>query len=175
MTHICRSYSHHHICTISQPSCLHPTFYQILHMAMHSKLKTNNILLFNKIQSFISFLWKICYQEGELHASYELWCSHNITVFLYVTPCSLAEQHQYFTWTFPSIREEDKGSNLIHNGAVPIYWLQCAAADKTVTFPHLLHHSQVTGIPNDSVNRLQPHGHSASPEKAFLSRLPVNK
>jgi len=44
--------------------------------------------------------------------------------------------------------------------------LHCAPDDKTVTFPHLPH-SQVTGIPNDSVNRLQPHGHSTSLGKAF--------
>lgn len=35
------------------------------------------------------------------------------------------------------------------------------------TFPHLLPHSQVTGIPNDSINRWQPHNHPTSLGKAF--------
>lgn len=35
------------------------------------------------------------------------------------------------------------------------------------TFPHLLPHSQVNGIPNDSINRLQPRGLSTSLGKAF--------
>jgi hypothetical protein len=42
----------------------------------------------------------------------------NITVFLYVTPCNLVEQHRCFTETFASIRVEDEGSRLICNGTL---------------------------------------------------------
>jgi hypothetical protein len=172
MTHICRSCSNHHICMITPPPLAYTQSgtdqYQILHNAMHPKLKTNNILQFNIIHNFIRVsCGRYVIKKGN---------------FLHLTRCDvLIRLLSSCMWRCAVWQNS---TNISHEPFLPSgkktkavtstimvlclsTRLHCAAADKTVTFPHLLPHCQVTGIPNDSVNRLQPNGHSTSLGKAF--------
>jgi hypothetical protein len=79
---------------------------------------------------------------------------------LLVKPCSLTDKHQTFKERFASICAEGKGSSLSTRQ-------HCTTVDKTVTLPYLLPQSQGTGVPNDCINRLWPHGHSSSLGTAF--------
>jgi hypothetical protein len=125
---------------------------------MLSKLKTNIILQCKMTHTFIRVLF-----GWELPASCEIWRSHQHYCLLVCDTMQSGKQHR-FTQTFASISAEDEGSKIICNGAC----LQdCATANKTLILPHLLPQSEVIEVPDDSVDRQRPHGHSSSLGTAF--------
>jgi len=84
-----------------------------------SKLKTDNILLLNITHIFFRVLRgrHVKMQGSFLHLVRCYVPLINITVFLYVTPCSLVEKHQNFTETLASNSAEDERGKLVRNGA----------------------------------------------------------
>jgi len=88
-----------------------------------SKLKTDNIPLLNLTHIFFRALCgRQVKREGNFLHLVRYFVLINITVFLYVTPCSLVEKHQHFTDTFASNNAEDEGSMLACNGtSLPDY------------------------------------------------------
>jgi hypothetical protein len=71
------------------------------------RLKTDDILQFNMTHSFIRALCGRCVSmEVNFLFLMRYDVAINITVSLYMTPCSLVRQYQRFTETFSSIRAE---------------------------------------------------------------------
>ena len=139
-----------------------------------SKLKTDNILLLNITHIFFRVLRgrHVKMQGSFLHLVRCYVPLINITVFLYVTPCSLVEKHQNFTETLASNSAEDERGKLVRNGASLTD--HTALQPTKVIFSHLLPESAVTGVPYDSVH-IQDHIlHPSSLGTAFC-HLPVNK
>jgi hypothetical protein len=139
---------------------------------MHSKLKTNNILQFNTIHNFIRVsCGRYVIKKGNfLHL---MRCDVLVTLLSSCMWCHAVWQNSTNISHEPFLPSGKKIKAVTSSIMVLCLStrLHSAAADKTVTFPHLPH-SQVTGIPNDSVNRLQPHGHSTSLGKAFCHGYP---
>jgi hypothetical protein len=118
MTHTCRSCSNHHICRLSlspaTPTYIHPlTRHEAQILLRHCKWTWRTPLL--------EFFVEDIMDENFLHI---VWYDvlFNITVSLYVMPCSLVEKNQCSIETLAFTRAEGQGSRPNCNGAyLPIY------------------------------------------------------